>query len=163
MGQSATLNEEVRMEDQLTREDVVERLAPCGIDCERCIMYGRGRVKTLASGLAKALEGFENMAPRVADRLPPLREYDRFVDILRLFAGAECKGCRAGGPEMPFCSARTCFREQGVDFCFECSEYPCERNAYPQNLVERWRSCNDRMLEVGIEEYYRESLTRPRY
>ena len=151
------------MEERLTREDIVQRLAPCGIDCERCVMYGRGRIKNLASGLLQALEGFEHMAPRVADRFPALREYDRFTEVLRLFTEGDCLGCRAGGPEMPFCSARTCFREKGVDFCFECAEYPCERNAYPENMAERWRRYNDRMREVGVEDYYQESLTRPRY
>jgi hypothetical protein len=151
------------MEERFTYEDIVERLAPCGLDCERCVMYAEGRVKKLATGLAKALEGFENMAPRVADRFPPLRDYDRFVEILGLFGGATCAGCRRGGSTLPFCSARTCFKEQGVDFCFHCEEYPCERNAYPENMDRRWRSYNDRMREVGVEEYYRESLERPRY
>jgi hypothetical protein len=32
-----------------------------------------------------------------------------------------------------------------------------------RNMAERWRSYNDRMREVGAEDYYRESLTRPRY
>jgi hypothetical protein len=151
------------MEGELAYHDVVARLAPCGLDCERCIMYAEGRVKNLAAGLALALEGFEKMAPRVADRLPALLEYDRFVEILKLFSKADCAGCRSGGPQFPFCAARTCFREQGVDFCFQCEEYPCERNAYPENMAQRWRSTNDRMREAGAVEYYAESLERPRY
>jgi Protein of unknown function (DUF3795) len=151
------------MEEQPTYQDIVERLAPCGIDCERCVRYDRGRVKRLATDLGTALEGFEKMAPRVADRLPALQEYDKFSEILRLFGSADCTGCRAGGSPLPFCSARTCHKEQGVDFCFQCSEYPCERNQYPENLVQRWRAHNDRMREVGVEQYYRESLEKPRY
>jgi hypothetical protein len=151
------------MEERLTREEIVERLAPCGIDCERCVMCAQGRVRSLAGGLAETLDGFENMAPRVADHAPCLGQYDRFLEVLRFFAEAGCAGCRAGGPELPFCAARTCFREQGVDFCFECAEYPCGRNAYPENMVQRWRACNDRMREVGVEEFYRESLEKPRY
>jgi hypothetical protein len=151
------------MEEQLTYQDIVARLAPCGLDCERCVMYAGGRVKNLATGLAEALQGFENMAPRVADRLPVLREYDRFIEVLKLFTKAECAGCRSGGPQLPFCAARTCFREQAVDFCFQCEEYPCERNAFPENMAQRWRSSNDRMREAGVEEFYTESLERPRY
>lgn len=103
------------------------------------------------------------MAPKVADRVPALAEYERFREILCLFAGADCPGCRAGGSPLPFCAARTCFREQKVDFCFQCDLYPCDRNQYPENLGQRWRACNDRMREVGAEQYYQESLEKPRY
>jgi hypothetical protein len=151
------------MEEAPTYAQILERLAPCGIDCERCVMCSQGRVKNLAAGLAQALEGFENMAPKVADRVPCLGEYDRFAEVLALFAGAGCTGCRDGGQPLPFCAARTCFKEQGVDFCFQCDEYPCERNTFPENLAWRWREYNDRMREVGLEQFYRESLAKPRY
>lgn len=151
------------MEERPTYAEVVSRLAPCGLDCERCVMCATGRVKTLATELADALRGFESMASRVADRLPSLREYSHFAEILGFFARVDCQGCRSGGPQLPFCAARTCYREQGVDFCFQCGEYPCERNAYPEAMAKRWLSMNDRMREVGVEEFYKESLARPRY
>jgi hypothetical protein len=151
------------MDTVVSYEQVLERLAPCGIDCERCVMYSEGRVKNLATALGAALAGFEKMAPRVADRLPALQHYSEFAAVLALLGEASCSGCRGGGSVLPFCSARTCFREQGVDFCFQCADYPCERNAYPENLVQRWRACNDRMREVGVERYYQESLAKPRY
>lgn len=146
-----------------SRSEVLERLAPCGLDCERCVTFAHGRVKQLAVDLGKALEGFETMAPRVADRVPALSEYGSFGEILSFFAGAGCAGCRAGGCPLPFCAARTCAREQGFDFCYECAEYPCERNSYPGDLHRRWRSNNDRMREVGAERFLQESLERPRY
>lgn len=151
------------MEHEFTYEEIVERLAPCGIDCERCARYEGGRIREHAAALAEALTGFEKMATKVADRMPALREYHSFAEILKLLAGAECAGCRVGEVDLPFCAARTCFREQGVDFCFQCDDYPCERNAFPENLARRWREYNDRMCDVGVEQFYRESLERPRY
>jgi hypothetical protein len=151
------------MEESFTYDDVVSRLAPCGLDCERCVNYAEGTVTTLAAALGEALEGFDTMAPRVADRVPALASYGGFREVLDFFVHAGCTGCRAGGSQLPFCAARTCFREQGVDFCFQCSEYPCERNSYPENLAERWRARNDRMREVGAERFYAESLSEPRY
>ncbi len=151
------------MEREPTYQEVVERLAPCGIDCERCAMYAHGRIRDHATGLAEALTGFENIAARVADRVPALREYHQFTEILGFFTGAGCAGCRAGGAQLPLCAARTCFREKGVDFCFQCDEYPCERNAFPENLASRWRHHNDRMREIGVEGFYKESVERPRY
>jgi Protein of unknown function (DUF3795) len=146
-----------------TYAEILDRLAPCGLDCHRCVMCSDGVVKRSAAALVAALEGFENMAPRVTARAPALEGYRQFADVLAVFAGASCTGCRGGGSTLPFCAARTCFREQGVDYCFQCREYPCKRNQYPESFEERWRANNDRMREVGVEQYYRESLQQPRY
>ena len=151
------------VERELTYVDILGRLAPCGLDCQRCVMCADGVIQRSAAELTTALEGFENMAPRVTAHAPALAGYQQFRDVLHFFADASCTGCRGGGSSLPFCSARRCFKEQGVDYCFQCSEYPCDRNEYPQNLEERWRTVNDRMREVGVEEYYRESLRTPRY
>jgi hypothetical protein len=151
------------MEESVTYQEVVERLAPCGIDCERCARYESGVIKRLATELAAALGGFASMAAKSAERVPVLQEYDRFAEILSFFQEADCPGCRAQGCPLPFCAARDCYREKGVDFCFECDEYPCERNQYPPMMVERWLAVNDRMRDVGPEQYYLESLEKPRY
>ena len=152
------------MEIQVTYEQVVERLAPCGIDCDRCVRYENGKVKNLATALARALEGFENMAPRVADHFPALQHYTDFTEVLELLAGGVPAPVVAVGAATSRSVPRGPVSErQGVDFCFQCAEYPCERNAYPQNLVERWRAYNDRMRDVGVERYYQESLEKPRY
>ena len=144
-------------------EEALERLAPCGLDCERCVRYEKGRVKRLAAELAESLKGFENMAPKVTERAPVLEEYGAFVEILGFFTQAECAGCRAGGCLLAYCAARVCHQEKGVDYCFQCREYPCDRNSYPEIFERRWRDNNDRMREVGLEQFYLESLERPRY
>lgn len=150
-------------DDHITYEIVLERLAPCGIDCRRCVRFEKGDVHHLARHLKAALEGFETMASRVADRYPALAGYPEFAAVLDLLTEAGCPGCRSGSVPMPFCSARTCHVEKGVDFCFQCDEYPCERNQYPENLRLRWRAANDRMRDAGPESFYRESLEKPRY
>ncbi len=151
------------MDGEIDYQTVVERLAPCGIDCERCVMFDGGRVRHHATALVEALRGFECMAPRVADRFPCLARYEDFAEVLTLLGSASCRGCRQGGSKLPFCAARDCFSERGVDFCAQCAEYPCDRNDYPENLRVRWRAINDRIGEVGAERYYRESLEKPRY
>ena len=151
------------MDHDLTYEEILDRLSPCGLDCHRCVMCAEGVIKESATRLAAALAGFEHMAPRVADRASALAGYQQFSEVLAFFQGAGCTGCRSGGGTLPFCAARTCFREKAVDYCFQCQEYPCDRNHYPDNLADRWRANNDRMREVGVEQYYRESLSKPRY
>ncbi len=151
------------MSGDLTYQQILGRLAPCGMDCQRCVMCADGIVQRLASELSVALEGFDKMAARMADRAAALAGYEKFQEILGLLTEVTCSGCRAGGASLPFCAARTCFREHGVDYCFQCEDYPCTHNDYPEALDRRWRAINDRMSEVGVEEYYRESLLKPRY
>jgi hypothetical protein len=146
-----------------SREDIVACLAPCGLDCNRCVWRLHGEVQVEAERLVRALEGFDKMAPLLSERVPALAHYEEFLEVLSFFSGADCLSCRDGGSQLSFCSARVCFREKGVDFCFECDEYPCTRNRYPENLLQRWRTNNDRMREVGVERYYQERLERPRY
>lgn len=50
--------------------------------------------------------------------------------------GSKCPGC--GGPDFhlkhPACAVITCSRKHGgVEFCFQCTEYPCKRYAMPSN------------------------------
>ena len=142
---------------------ILEGLSPCGLDCSRCAMRQNGKIAGLSAGLLEALSGFEKMAPKVADRFPAMHSYQVFTDILKFFGQAGCGGCRAGGAQLPFCAAKSCFKEKEVDFCHQCKEYPCSRNQYPPSLEARWRDLNDRMKEIGVEEFYREQKARPRY
>jgi Protein of unknown function (DUF3795) len=144
-------------------DEIAQRLAPCGIDCGRCIAYERGEAAALSRELKAVLEGFGEMAQKVADRKPALAGYAQFQAVLDLLASAACPACRVAAAGLPFCAARVCHREKAVDFCFQCNEYPCDRNDYPDNLASRWRTINDRMREVGVDVYYRESLGKPRY
>jgi hypothetical protein len=75
------------MDRALTYEQVVSRLAPCGIDCERGAMAAQGRVRKLATELGDALTGFDKMAARLADKDPALAGYEGFLDVLRFFTG----------------------------------------------------------------------------
>lgn len=151
------------MTADVTRAEVIAKLAPCGLDCSRCASYSDGVVKRQAAALLAALNGYEDVAANIVEHVPAMAGYAAFVDVLESLVAAPCTGCRAGGAPVPFCAARTCHGEMGVDFCAECAEYPCGRNSYPQSLHARWRATNDRMREVGVEQYYRGSLERPRY
>lgn len=151
------------MDTALTYEQILERLAPCGLDCERCVRYEKGRVRRQATELAQSLAGFENLASRMAEHAPVLQSYEGFREVLDYLTQGGCIGCRAGGGLLPFCAARTCHAEKAVDYCFQCDEYPCERNSYPEPLHRGWRERNERMRTLGVERFYEESLESPRY
>lgn len=50
-----------------------------------------------------------------------------------------------------------------MDFCFQCSEFLCEKTNFDPHLQRRWVQMNERMGEIGVEGYYEESRDQPRY
>jgi hypothetical protein len=58
---------------------------------------------------------------------------------------------------------RDCYKSKGVDFCFQCDEFPCEKSNFDEHLKRRWIQINKRMKEIGIESYYQETKENPRY
>jgi hypothetical protein len=147
----------------MDHQEILARLAPCGVGCGRCIAYGKGEIKRWAGSIREALTGFEKMVTAWADNIPALAQYAGFRAVLDLLADASCAGCRVERSKSPICEARTCCREKGVEFCFQCDEFPCDRNQYPDHLRQRWLSNNQRMKEIGVEQFFQEQAKKPRY
>lgn len=145
-------------------EEVVKRLAPCGLDCSRCADYERGEIKELSEKLVQLMGNYRPVAKMKMEKHPFFGNYQHFEEILDSFSRASCSGCRGDNVQCPLstCSAKTCHKEKGVDFCFQCNEYPCDRQ-FSGRLTERWRKINDRMKEIGPVEYYYEQAKLPRY
>lgn len=143
--------------------DVVGRLAPCGLDCSRCADYENGEIRQKSSRLIQLLGGYGRMAKLKVKMNPAFENFAQFEEILNSFSKASCGGCRSDNTRCPVvCPARTCHREKGVDFCFQCGEYPCDKQFFP-GLKDRWKQKNDRMKEIGVVEFYNEQLSEPRY
>jgi len=72
-----------------------------------------------------------------------------------------CEGCRSQVRTFycKTCKMYACAAEKGIDFCVECSEYPCQEIKAFQSIMphrlELWQS-QDRIKEVGWEQWYRE-------
>ncbi|MFW6323846.1 MAG: DUF3795 domain-containing protein [Desulfovibrionales bacterium] len=103
------------------------------------------------------------MAERFAAMDPVFEEYPSFQKILDLFARGSCSGCRTGACLLHECAVKDCVHEKGVNFCFECSLFPCEHSDFPPSLKKRWIEMNMRRREMGVEEYFRMMAARPRY
>ena len=141
----------------------VSKLSVCGLDCSRCADYDNGEIRNLSSKLAKLLDGYERLANMKAKGNPNFRGYPEFDQILGHFAQGSCGGCRSDNVKCPIvCEAKTCGRERNIDFCFECEEFPCEKQ-FEGKLRERWIERNIRMKEIGVEKYYIEQGKLPRY
>lgn len=144
-------------------EEVLKDLAPCGLSCSRCADYENGEIKQLSAKLLQLLGGYGRVAKMKEDSKSYFKGYPQFEEVLMAFTGASCSGCR-GDNVLCFidCHARNCYREKGVDFCFQCDEYPCEKQ-FTGGLRKRWLEKNDRMKEIGPVDFYMEQAEKPRY
>jgi hypothetical protein len=153
------------MEDAMTiqHDDVLSRMAPCGLSCEKCFAFTQGHIADHAKQLKMHLADFDVYAERFSAFLPIFKNYPQFKDMLAYFADPDCKGCREGTCKYPNCGVVECYRDKGVDFCFQCDEFPCDHSNFDPHLHKRWIAMNERMKEIGPEAYYEETKNQPRY
>ena len=76
---------------------------------------------------------------------------------------AACEGCRSGECKFPGCEIAPCIKEKGFDFCFECSEFPCEKADFEPMLKNKWLKANERMKEIGPMSYFEEMKDKSHY
>jgi len=112
-----------------------ELTAPCGIDCFNCEVFSANITPEMQARMAVALGLPEEKVP--------------------------CAGCReSGGCRLHWgaCDTLDCVKARGVDFCFQCQDFPCEKlqpaadgaARYPHNMKVYNLS---RMLAVGVERW----------
>jgi hypothetical protein len=75
-----------------------------------------------------------------------------------------CHGCRAEQRSFycnTLCQFKPCAAEKGVDFCGDCSEYPCEAlqvfQAEMPHRIELWKS-QQQIKEVGYQTWFMEMV-----
>lgn len=146
-----------------TIEQVIKEFAPCGIDCSRCASFKDGEIVSHSKALQNALTQFENMAERTKGFVPVMNHYIEFAAVLDHFTKGSCLGCRVSDSPNAMCAAKTCHKEKGVAFCFQCDSFPCERNTYNPELREKWLNNNNAMKTDGLIEYYKGCKSKPRY
>jgi hypothetical protein len=144
-------------------EEILNDLAPCGLSCRKCFANTRGEIGKHSNELQKLLGSFDVYAERFSAFLPEFKNYPEFKEMLEYLAQGDCKGCREGACKLPGCGVHTCYRDRGVDFCFQCHEFPCEKTNFDPHLQERWILMNNRMKEIGVEGYYKETKDQSRY
>jgi len=147
----------------MTYEEILNFLAPCGLSCRKCFAYTEGEISFHAKSLQKLLGNFDAYAERFSAFLPEFEDYPSFKPLLTYFASPDCKGCREGTCKYPNCGVVECYRQKGVDFCFQCDEFPCEKTNFDPHLKQRWIQMNQRMKEIGVEAYYEETKDLCRY
>ena len=145
-------------------DEILDILAPCGLSCKKCIFNLDGEIQLHSKKLKELLGSFDNYAKRFSKFLPLFNNYPQFKELLELFVNADCKGCRNQSCSIyPNCGVIDCYKKKGVDFCFQCDGFPCEKTNFDPDLKRRWILINERMREIGVETYCEESMKFPRY
>lgn len=148
----------------MKEEELVDIIAPCGLNCGKCLAFEGGDIRMHAQELRKLLgENFSSYAARFAGMNPVFCGYEEFASLLEYLASGSCGGCRKQGCLFQSCRVQDCVREHCVDFCFECEKFPCEEHGFPEGLKKRWKANNCRIRDLGIEGYYAEVKDDPRY
>ena len=143
--------------------EIIKHLAPCGLNCSRCADYENGQIRKLSTEIMHALgNNYSRVAKMKSGSQKSFDHYKEFEEILSSFSQASCSGCRGENNLCPLeCHAKNCYKEKGIDFCFQCADYPCDKQSGV--LRKRWLEINDRMKEIGVVEYYLEQAKLPRY
>jgi len=129
------------------RQELLSDIGPCGIDCINCPVHEKNVTPEIQTRIAAAV----GCSPEKMT----------------------CKGCRSDerAPICPAdCATLTCSREKGVDFCYECGDFPCTKfnpasdraDKLPHNL-KAYNLC--RMKNIGPEKWLEEDAkaTTARY
>lgn len=109
---------------------MIELVTYCGGYCGLC---GRWKETATLVRLAKALaeladaHGYQHWMPEDVKEF----NYTEFRKALGFFSDENswlvCKrGCK-GGDGNPFCEIRNCCKNLGLDLCFDCGKFPCDK------------------------------------
>jgi hypothetical protein len=144
-------------------DQAIKDLAPCGNDCSRCAIYENSKIVLLSKELIENLRNFENMAQKTKDFMPIFNYYEQFLAILKHFSNGSCPGCRFSDNPSCQCSINMCHKKEKVNFCFECSKYPCNPTTYNESILKIWQQNNDAMKNIGADNFYIAQQKKPRY
>jgi hypothetical protein len=150
----------------MEEKEIIFKFGPCGLLCEKCFAFSKGKIKEHSQELKNNLGSFEIYAERFVTLLnePIFNNYPAFKALLDYFTQVECQGCREEKCKLfTNCKVKECTREHQVDFCYECDEFPCQKTGFDPNLEKRWLKINNRIKEIGILKYYEEVKELPRY
>ncbi len=135
----------------------------CGLSCGKCLFFREGEIRQHAEKLQELLGNFDRFAERFSSFDETFTHYPQFKKFLAHLAAAGCGGCRSGACRYPDCGVQPCASERGLDFCFQCEAFPCEKSNFDDDLKERWIAMNRAMKEEGVAEYVQRTRDIPRY
>ena len=121
-------------------------ISVCGLNCAMCDIY-------------QAYQGNEKLRDEIVEWFRKERNENVEPEQIR------CEGCK-GSLKVhwsPNCKMMLCARKRGLQYCFECGDFPCtylnefasDGTAHHKRTVENLRSMKEIGLEAWIEEQKR--------
>lgn len=113
-----------------------ELVAYCGIYCRLCDYY-TGRIRDSAKDLREVVKRHSELK-LFADTAKAF-DFENFVKGLEWVSSefSPCVGGCKGGGGWRASPLRKCCIERGVEFCYECSGFPCETlKKFPKRVDE---------------------------
>ncbi|MDF2543870.1 MAG: hypothetical protein K0S47_3588 [Herbinix sp.] len=151
----------------MDKQTLLHYVAPCSLFCYTCPALKDGAIAETASKLCTYFEGYydfndENIPEQYRSWL---NEFEVFYKILNGYTKSKCPGCRNNPSSsngcIEGCVVPSCVKEHGIDFCAECSDFPCQKGKdffiTINNTIRRdWELGSNRIKEIGIERYFNE-------
>ncbi|GAB6908534.1 conserved hypothetical protein [Desulfosarcina cetonica] len=150
----------------MTNETIKHALAPCGLSCETCFAHVDGGIRRASQALKEKLGNFGPYAAFFENlmREPVFANYPAFQAMLDYLAEGHCTGCRNEQCRMfKECGVRPCHQEKQVDFCYQCTDFPCEQTNFSKPLYRTWVRVNEKIREEGLAAYYAATQILSRY
>jgi len=147
-----------RVKEELKTE--YKYISCCGkYYCALCA-YFKGSMVEAAKNLLGYAERYGSLR-LISDRASACN-FDEFMKGLEWLASQEkpCRGCRFGGgwSWWPDCPTRDCVLQKGIDFCYQCADFPCRRLQEEPFLERKKESveANYQIGKIGIEKHLKE-------
>jgi hypothetical protein len=143
------------MESEDTRKAQRNEVGYCGCYCRTCHWYSDAMRKPSAQLLEVVKANFE-VTGWINAKGDSSAETVKGLEILSKSACAfNCKG----GSGWTGCPVRDCCVAKKVEFCFECSDFPCttwdEKSKYSNVFNSSKKKRLQEMKEIGVEEWVR--------
>lgn len=158
------------MNGDADKNTIIDAIAPCAFCCFTCAAKNGGVIAETSTNLVHYLEGYYEFTKR---NLPfSRRSYSRkvkfLINELEHMSERPCNGCRAGSDKrccIPNCFISECVKIHSVDFCGECSEFPCEKASefFKGDTYTQWMLNNESIKNDGAEKYYEYACSHSHY
>ena len=158
------------MNNHTNRDTILNAIAPCAFCCMTCAAMENGIIAETSKKLRWYLDGYYEFSKK---NLPlKYRAYSKKIKILteqlENMSDRTCGGCRNGANKkccIPDCFIPECAKLHHVDFCGECDEFPCNRamDFFKGETLVQWEIHNNQIQENGVENYYKDAVSRSHY
>lgn len=160
----------------MIKQELLNAVAPCSLFCHTCFGYKNGAVKNTAKEMFLLYKGWyegyvmaygDNPSEEQAKNLEAIKSFNKTLNDLQ--ENAHCPGCREANGDfwgcIKSCIVPKCTKEHGVDYCAECTEFPCDKNnnIFDENTLKGWIDGCNYIKQHGVEDYFEKNKLKGHY